>query len=210
MVTIPNGIKFCLSFILCLILNVTHAQNAEELAAEGLKLYEWESGIITYDISGSAVGSATFAFDLWGMKEAHFREMEYFLYGMKSLDKRSEIRDGDVTYKINLKDSTGTRSSDKTINSLLRYKTPEKTIEALYISMGGQIMGKSTFMDKECVIWKMNRGSVSEIWSWKGLILKSKRKVANLEVTYSATDLQLDVENLDEKFMIPESIKFTQ
>lgn len=167
--------------------------NSETFVDEGLKRFtESKSGKIVYEITGDASGEMIYLFDSWGWVESTSRKMEYTLFGMKSEEDRIEFRDGDFTYNIDMKTSKGKQAKNKDTSDLLRYKSPRETIDAVNAKAGGTISGTDTVLNKEVNIWKFASGNTLELWEWKGIILKGKRKLSKVVYEFTATSIDLN------------------
>ncbi len=180
--------------------------NGEELSEEGIKRFEDnEKGQIIYTISGDASGKITYEFSHWGWKEKKVREMEYTLFGMQTDENKLEMRDGDFTFTADLKTKKGKISKNQTESDLLRYKSPEETIESLYLGMGGVVARQDTILGMTVNVWQFEKGNTLEIWESKGLILKGKRKFSKIIYEYTAEEF---IPKMDLNVITPQDISW--
>lgn len=183
--------------------------NSDKINADTNPKFPLTSGSITYTISGDGSGSSTLYFDRNGWRTIEHRELIMTRYGITSNEKVIELVDGDYYYKANLDAGTGKKSVDNSWSGLLSYKSKEETIEAIMKSKGGSLKGTEVVIDKICLVWVFEKGSVKELWEWEGIPLKIKKELPGIHYELTATAITEHTEFPNNELLILENIKWS-
>ena len=169
-------------------------------------LCELKSGIIKYEATsqGNQI-TVTQCFDDYGKKQSALTETGTAM--VKTEVKTLQF--GDTVYQINL----GMKMGQKTV-------LPEKPINYLQLTQAVrekykiQELGSETIAGKQCTkysleVTQMGQTVKTEVWVWKGLVLKSILKMGDMELmTQTATEVQENAEIDPKEFDIPEGVSF--
>ena len=175
--------------------------NFQDLSDKGLTPFPWQQGVVIYEISGDANGTAELTFSQNGWRQIMKSDYTYKQYGVEAQSGKTEIRNGDFLYEVKNGGSKGKSTKDKSLSDLLGYKEPQASWDALYTSQSGTKTGTENILNYECDVWTFEKGITNKIWSYKGLILKSEKMVGKLKVTSTATSFE-EKDNIDESFAI--------
>lgn len=147
------------------------------------------SGLVVYEISGDGTGTSKLYFDRNGWRCLEDRKMEFKRYGITSEENVIEFTDGDFFYKANMDAGKGKMLQDKSWSGLLKYKSNAEAIDAIMTSKGAKLLGNQDLLEKPCQVWVFESGAISEIWEWKGIPLKIKKKLPGLNYEMTATSI---------------------
>lgn len=189
------------------ILGLSQAKTASELATEGMKKYDFESGQVEYELSGDAEGAEILIFDQFGWQSMRKQTMVFELYGIKTIQTLLEITDGDFIYRLNEGDSTMTTRKDYKWSQQASYKEPKDVSEAILFSMGGTYDSDSVLLDKQCQVWTFENKAIQEMWLWEGLVLKRKTKLGKQIIYSTATSIETGITTNKNLFTIPAYVK---
>ncbi len=173
------------------------------------KVFPFKSGIIEYQKEGKTTGSSTKYIDDYGYKQADYGESVTKIFGMKTEQKDGTILIGPMVYAIDYKNNTIAKGENPVYELYANSK-------GNYIELGEQAMenlgftntGKTgTVLGKECEIWK---GTLGEIWTWKGLALKTKTKILGMKMDETATKITIDTKIADDKFELPKGMEIKE
>lgn len=192
------------STVLLLVFQHTFSQSTD------LKRYPIENCKITYKIEGDATGEASRYISNWGWKERFDKQIKYEMYGVESLERRTEIRKEDQIYVINPETLEGTLKEDETTRELLAYKSPADTKDALFLNMGGKKAGKEIHLGKEATRWNFEKGNTRSILEWNGIILQEVKHIQNIKYTITSMNINLEQSLDDELFTLPDGLMLIQ
>ena len=183
---------------------------AMKLSSDEFKRYGFKSGIIEYEFSGEMQsGTEKLYFDNWGMIEAKYLDIEVGIMGLTQKQKTMTLLKGDSTW-----------SYDYATGRLTRIKTPmwegmkkqaqngdlEEVGMNFIKQMGGEKVGSETVAGKNCDIWDIPN-MLSKTWLWEGLPLKTVAGAQGMQITQTATSVQVDVTVPKDKFEIPDEVE---
>ncbi len=196
--------KKLLFIILIVLLSVgAYAQKAN------YKVFPFKSGIIEYQKTGKTKGSSIKYIEDYGYKQADYGESVTKMLGMKTEQKEGTILIGPMVYAIDYEN-----------NSIAKGKNPVYELYANsngnYEELGNQAMENLGFtntgktgiiLGNECEIWK---GNLGEIWTWKGLALKSTTKLLGMKMEEIATKIIIDTKVPANKFEVPKDMEIKE
>jgi len=173
------------------------------------KVFPFKSGIIEYTKEGKTKGSSIKYIEDYGYKQADYGESVTKIFGMKTEEKDGTILIGPMVYAIDYKNNTIAKGKNPVYELYANSK-------GNYIELGEQAMenlgftntGKTgTVLGKECEIWK---GTLGEIWTWKGLALKSSTKILGMKMDETATKITIDTNVPTSKFEVPKDMEIKE
>lgn len=181
--------------------------NSETIRQKSKNRFPGEFGTVQYEISGKDVsGSATLYFDRAGWRSKKVREVTISRYGLKNQEIKTDFTDGDFNYQINNNNNTGKKSSSNKWSSLLRYKGFEESSQAIYESQGAKFDQYDTILNIPCRKWTYTTGTTSAFWEWRGLVLKTQKKMPGLEYSIQAISLDTTKAINQSVFDLPEGV----
>lgn len=164
--------------------------NSESIQLKSKNRYPLDFGTIQYKVEGKDVsGTATTYFDRKGWRSKDVKDLTISRYGLKTVEAKTELIDGDYIYQVNNTNSTGKQSSNNKWSTLLRYKSFDESSKAIYESQGAVLAGADTILNIPCNKWTYTNGTTSAFWEWKGLVLKTHKKMPGLEYTIQAISI---------------------
>lgn len=168
--------------------------------------YPFSSGLITYELSGDASGTAVLAFDRNGWRSTEKKELVFKRYGIESTEKSFDHIDGDYFYSANIDAGKGKKTIDKNWSSLLSYKTNDEAVSILMESKGGALSGTDSLLNFACRVWTFDKGAVKIIWEWQGIPMKVVKSLPGLTYTMQAVAIEKDAIIASETFALPEGV----
>ncbi len=178
--------------------------NSEKINSSTHAKFPMQQGIIQYQITGGATGSATLAFDRNGWRSIEKRNVTLKRYGIESHENRIEYIDGDYQYFINPDTKKGKQEVNKYWSGLLSYKDFEASMKAIYENESGTLLGMDSILSKPCYKWTFEKGTIKELWIWRGIPLKIIKEVPGL--TYEQLATSISDEILTDPFSLPKDI----
>lgn len=176
-----------------------------------IKKYKVKSGIIEYRIEGVTTGTETVYFDDWGIKEAKYTTTITKLFGIKQETNTITITDKDWSYNIDLKEKTGTKSSNKQIKELIdgmTQKDYERFGEKMLENMNAKQVGNESILGFNCEVWDIQKMS-SKTWNYQYVPLKIEINLLGKTV-YTATKFEPNTKVPVDKFKVPNGITITE
>jgi hypothetical protein len=173
------------------------------------KVFPFKSGIIEYQKNGKTKGSSIKYIDEHGYKQADYSESVTKIFGMKTEQKEGTILIGPMVYAIDYKNKTIAKGENPVYELYANSK-------GNYIELGEQAMenlgftntGKTgSVLGRECEIWK---GTLGEIWTWKGLALKTTTKILGIKMDETATKITIDTKVPANKFEVPKDMEIKE
>lgn len=176
------------------------------ISAQDFKRYEFKSGKVVYQSSGSMTGTETMYFDNYGMLEVKNTKATLEMMGIKQVTDTKVIMDGKWIYTID-KNSGETNKMENPLYSMFPKGTDlEKIGEEMMISVGGKKIGTETLLGKECDIWEIKK-LMSKVWVWKSIPIKSEVNMMGMNITQIATSVEVDINVSANEFKIPEGVE---
>lgn len=180
--------------------------NSQELFSKGLKLYEIEKAIITYEVDGQPNDTLVVGFDRYGWRQVTMEYGEKLYYGLKTKINTKEIVDGHTTFDMNLKDKKGKVLYDRSLTDLAGYKNPTELLEARMAKLKAVKTGTETILDKPCETWEYDsKGKKMKIWTWNGIFLKH----ISPKGTSTALEINLAPDISEMLFVPPQDVVLT-
>ncbi len=173
------------------------------------KVFPFKSGIIEYQKDGKTKGNSIKYIEDYGYKQADYGESITKIFGMKTEQKEGTILIGPMVYAIDYKNNTIAKGENPVYELYANSK-------GNYIELGEQAMenlgftntGKTgSVLGKECEIWK---GTLGEIWTWKGLALKTTTKILGIKMDETATKITIDTKVPANKFEVPKDMEIKE
>lgn len=177
-----------------------------------------KSGHIEFNLSGSTVGTKSVWYDDYGIKMATLTESTstVSLMGITNTTnvKELEIRNGNLLWKINLLDNTGTKTTiDYAIKSG-KALTDNKSDAELHqmerqavIDLGGSIEGYENILGKKCMVFTLGD---TKFWQYKGYPLKSIISLMGITNNETAVSFEENITVPASKFAVPPGIVITE
>jgi hypothetical protein len=194
--------------VLLIVFAVLFSTNADAL---DLKKYKIKSGIIEYKIEGSTKGTEILYFDDWGLREAKETKTQMRIFGIKTETNTLNINDKDWSYNIDLKEKTGTKSSNdlmKDIIGKISEEEAEQYGEIMYKELDARKVGNETVLGKNCEVWEIRKLN-SKVWIYEQVPLKMEVDMLG-KTTYTATKFEANASVPSSKFEVPKGIKITE
>lgn len=189
-------------------------------AQNRLKRYEVKSGIIEYvttttgKVMGSSVsgsGTEKLFFKDWGSQELKETEssqtttMRFF--GKEKTDTKNTHSlnklDNGESYSVDFDKKKIYAGRDMTMDMTKEFQ-PDANAgavgESMLESMGGEKIGKETFLGYTCDVWNLLGGKQ---WIFKGVMLKMEIFVLGIKTVTEATSIKFDVSVSDTNFKLP-------
>ena len=173
------------------------------------KVFPFKSGIIEYQKDGKTKGNSIKYIEDYGYKQADYGESITKIFGMKTEQKEGTILIGPMVYAIDYKNKTIAKGENPVYELYANSK-------GNYIELGEQAMenlgftntGKTgSVLGRECEIWK---GTLGEIWTWKGLALKTTTKILGIKMDETATKITIDTKVPANKFEVPKDMEIKE
>ncbi len=173
------------------------------------KVFPFKSGIIEYQKTGKTKGSSIKYIEDYGYKQADYGESVTKIFGMKTEQKEGTILIGPIVYAIDYENDAVAKGENPVYelyaNSNGNYiELGEQAMENLGFTNTGKT---GTVLGKECEIWK---GTLGEIWTWKGLALKSTTKILGIKMDETATKITIDTNVPANKFEVPKDMEIKE
>ncbi len=175
--------------------------------AQDFKRYEFKSGKVVFQSTGSMTGSETMYFDNYGMLEVKNTKATLEMMGIKQVTDTKVIMDGKWVYTIDNNSGEANKMENPLYSMFPEGGDLEKVGEQLMINMGGKKIGTETLLDKKCEIWEIKK-LMSKVWVWKSIPIKSEINMMGMKITQLATSVEVDIEVSADKFKIPEGVEF--
>jgi len=173
--------------------------------AQNINRYQFKSGKIVYQSSGSMVGTETMYFDNYGMLEAKNTKVVMDMMGIKQEMDTKVIMDRNWVYSIDNKTNTASKLENP-IFSMFPERTDAVNVgEEMMKKMGGKKTGTETINGNDCDIWEIEQLK-SKIWVWKSIPIKSEINAMGLSIIQIATSVEVDVTVSPNEFKLPEGI----
>ena len=173
------------------------------------KVFPFNSGIIEYQKTGKTKGSSIKYIEDYGYKQADYGESVTKIFGMKTEQKEGTILIGPIVYAIDYENDAVAKGENPVYelyaNSNGNYiELGEQAMENLGFTNTGKT---GTVLGKGCEIWK---GTLGEIWTWKGLALKSTTKILGIKMDETATKITIDTNVPANKFEVPKDMEIKE
>jgi len=177
------------------------------ISAQDFKRYEFKSGKVVYQSTGSMNGSETMYFDNYGMLEVKNTTATLEMMGIKQVSDTKVIMDGKWVYTIDNNSGEANKMENPLYSMFPEGGDIEKVGEQMMINMGGKKIGTETLLGKECEIWEIKK-LMSKVWVWKSIPIKSEVNMMGMNITQIATSVEVDINISADKFKIPEGVEF--
>ncbi len=177
-----------------------------------------KSGHIEYNLTGNTTGKKSVWFDDFGIKMATLTEststVKILGISSKTTTKELEIRNGNLLWKINLLDKTGTKTTIDYAIKAGKALTDKKTDAELHqmerqtiLDMNGKIEGYENILGKKCLVFTLG---TTKFWQYKGYPLKSVISMMGMTNNETATLFEENIAVPSSKFAVPAGIKITE
>ena len=181
------------------------------------KRYKVESGIVEYKttISGKVMGSKISGsgvqylyFKNYGIVELNEETssqtsvMKFFGKEKKETTEShtmNKIENG-KNYSVDFKNERITTGDIPGLMLIEEGKDAAETGEEMLIAMGGEKIGKESFMGYNCEVWTVMG---AKQWLYKGVMLKMEMKTLGISTITEAVTVEFDVSVPDNKFELP-------
>ena len=179
------------------------------LSAQDFKRYEFKSGKVVYQSTGSMTGSETMYFDNYGMLEVKKTKATLEMMGIKQVTDTKVIMDGKWVYTIDNNSGEANKMENPLYSMFPEGGDLEKVGEQLMINMGGKKIGTETLLDKKCEIWEIKK-LMSKVWVWKSIPIKSEINMMGMKITQLATSVEVDIKVSPNEFKLPAGVEFKE
>lgn len=184
-------------------------------ASDEFKRFPVKSGHIEYELSGATSGKKTVYFDEYG--DLYYELLEqttsvtWGKNAMTDVTNSLTIRDKGYTYSIDLMENTGTKIKNEEIDDIkdaftsgMSQKDMEKMGKEMLEQVGGRIVGKESFLGKECEVVEVMG---NKVWLYeKTLALRSEMSMMGMENLEVATLFKENISIPASKFSVPEGV----
>jgi len=177
------------------------------VSAQDFKRYEFKSGKVVYQSTGSMNGAETMYFDNYGMLEVKNTKATLEMMGIKQVTDTKVIMDGKWIYTLDNNSGEANKMENPLYSMFPDGGDLEKVGEEMMINMGGKKIGTVSLLGKECDIWEIEK-LMSKVWVWKSIPLKSEVNMMGMNITQIATNVEVDIDVSADKFKIPEGVVF--
>ena len=177
------------------------------ISAQDFKRYQFESGKVVYETSGSMTGTETMYFDDYGMLELKETKATLEMMGIKQVTDTKVLMNGKWIYTIDKNSGEANKMENPLYSMFPEGGDLEKVGEEMMINMGGKKIGSETLLGKECDIWEIKK-LMSKVWVWKSIPIKSVVNMMGMNITQIATNVEVDISVSPDKFKIPEGVEF--
>jgi hypothetical protein len=190
----------------------TKSTPPEKLSLSDQKIFDIESGIIEYEISGSQTGSKKLYFDDWGRRQAEYTNSTIKVGKYTKHTELLKITLGEWQYIINLENKTGTKRENPVVEKMFELKDQinyGKFGEQLLFLNGGFESGNESLAGKNCKIYEFKKQN-SKKWMWNWILLKSETQTGGVQITVLAKKIQENVSIPDSIFNLPPNVLITE
>ncbi len=177
------------------------------ISAQDFKRYQFKSGKVVYETSGSMTGTETMYFDDYGMLELKETKATLEMMGIKQVTDTKVLMNGKWIYTIDKNSGEANKMENPLYSMFPEGGDLEKVGEEMMINMGGKKIGSETLLGKECDIWEIKK-LMSKVWVWKSIPIKSVVNMMGMNITQIATSVDVDISVSPDKFKIPEGVEF--
>ena len=177
------------------------------ISAQDFKRYEFKSGKVVYQSTGSMTGSETMYFDNYGMLEVKNTTATLEMMGIKQVTDTKVIMNNKWVYTIDNNSGEANKMENPLYSMFTKGTDLEKVGEEMMKNMGGVKIGTETIIGKNCDIWEIKK-LMSKVWVWKSIPIKSEINMMGMKITQLATSVEVDIEVSADKFKIPEGVEF--
>jgi len=177
------------------------------ISAQDFKRYEFKSGKVVYQSTGSMTGSETMYFDNYGMLEVKNTTATLEMMGIKQVTDTKVIMNNKWVYTIDNNSGEANKMENPLYSMFPQGTDLEKVGEEMMKNMGGVKIGTETIIGKNCDIWEIKK-LMSKVWVWKSIPIKSEINMMGMKITQIATSVEIDITVSADKFKIPEGVEF--
>jgi len=184
---------------------------AETVSAKPTKMYELQSGIVEYELSGggsmmgiktSTKGSKTLFFKDWGNVNL-MEEIKTVETNGKGKQEKSLVKfDNGIVYNVDMEEKVIMKMNMKdTMNTMGQGKSSmTQAGRDMMQQMGGRKIGEESVLGYACEAWEFQWGKV---WSHKGIPLKTQSTMMGITHLEIAKKIQFDITVPSSKFVLP-------
>jgi len=179
------------------------------ISAQDLKRYQFKSGKVVYQSTGSMVGTETLFFDNYGMREAKYSKVVLDIMGMKQEIDAKTIMEEKWIYAIDNTSNKASKMENPLWEMIPNGTDIEKIGEEMMTNLGGKKIGTEVLLGKTCDIWEVEQ-MMSKIWIWKSIPLKSEVNAMGMTFAQIATSVEVDIPVSADEFKLPEGIEIQE
>lgn len=177
------------------------------VSAQDFKRYEFKSGKVVYQSTGSMTGSETMYFDNYGMLEVKNTTATLEMMGIKQVTDTKVIMNNKWVYTIDNNSGKANKMENPLYSMFPKGTDLEKVGEEMMKNMGGVKIGTETILGKDCDIWEIKK-LMSKVWVWKSIPIKSEINMMGMKITQIATSVEVDINVSPDNFNLPEGVEF--
>jgi hypothetical protein len=177
-----------------------------------------KSGHIEFNLSGSTEGTKSVWYDDYGIKMSTLTESTstVSIMGITQTTEVNEleIRDGNMLWKINLLDKTGTKTTIDYAVTTGKALTDKKTDAELHemerqavLDLNGTIEGYENILGKKCLVFTLG---TTKFWQYKGYPLKSNISMLGLTNNETAISFEENITVPASKFAVPAGVSIKE
>lgn len=179
---------------------------ASSISAQDFKRYQFKSGKVVYKSTGSMTGTETMYFDNYGMLEVKNTKVVMELMGAKQETDTKVIINENLIYSIDNKSGNANKMVNPFYSMFPDGGELEKIGEEMMKIMGGKKIGSEVINEKDCDIWEIKK-MTAKVWVWKSIPMKTVVNMMGMNLTQTATSVEVDIDVSPDEFKIPEGIK---
>jgi hypothetical protein len=176
------------------------------ISAQHFKRYDFKSGKIIYNSTGSMTGTETLYFDNYGMLEAKETNTELDVMGIKQKTNSKVIMKDKWVYSIDMANGVANKMENPVYAMFPEGGDIENLGKKMMEKMGGKKIGSERVKGKDCEIWEIEKMG-SKIWIWKSIPIKTVINMMGMNITQIAESIEVDIDIPANMFELPEGIE---
>lgn len=179
------------------------------VSAQDYKRYQFKSGKVVYQSTGSMTGTETMYFDNYGMLETKITKVTMEMMGIKQETDNTVIMNDKWVYSIDNKTNTANKLENPMYSMFPDRISGDEVGLEMMKKMGGQKVGTETINGKDCDVWEIKK-MMSKIWIWKTIPVKTVVNMMGMNITQIATSIETDITVMPNMFNIPTGIQIQE
>jgi hypothetical protein len=179
---------------------------AISISAQNYKRYQFKSGKVVYQSSGSMSGTEILYFDNYGLLELKETKNTIEIMGMKQEINTDVIMKDRWVYSIDKKTNTASKVENPIYTMFPNGIDGNKVGIEMMEKVGGKKIGTESVNGKDCEIWEIEKLK-SKVWIWKSIPIKTEINIMGMDIKQIATSVEVDIEISPNKFNLPSGVK---
>ena len=179
------------------------------ISAQDYKRYQFKSGKVVYESTGSMTGTETMYFDNYGMDEVKITNVVMDMMGIKQETNTKVIMKDDWVYSIDTKTNSANKIKNPMYTMFPNGISGDDVGVEMMKNMGGKKVGSETINGRDCDIWEIAK-LMSKIWIWQTIPIKTEVNMMGMNITQTATSVETDISVMPTMFEIPSGTKIQE